>query len=76
MEVANRYYRGDRRPYVVLDVDLDQVAAPVVYEGEARQYPHVYGAIALVAVRRVRRTTRGPDGTFTAICAAALDHAG
>jgi uncharacterized protein (DUF952 family) len=64
LEVANRYYRDDPRPYVVLDVDVRAVCAPAVYEDEARRYPHVYGPIDRAAVRRVRRLERGADGSF------------
>jgi uncharacterized protein (DUF952 family) len=65
LEVANRYYRNDPRPYVVLDVDLGAVRANAIYEDEARRYPHVYGPIERAAVRRVRRLERRADGTFT-----------
>ena len=67
VEVANRYYRDDPRPYLVLDVDLARVQARAIYEDEARQYPHIYGPIAREAVTRVRRVERAADGTFTAI---------
>ncbi|HET7056038.1 MAG TPA: DUF952 domain-containing protein [Thermomicrobiales bacterium] len=67
LAVANRYYRGDARPYLLLDVDLARVTAPAIYEDAARRYPHIYGPIPLDAVLRVRRVERAPDGAFTAI---------
>ncbi len=67
VEVGNRYYRDDPRPYVVLDVDLTRVSAPAIYEDEAHRYPHIYGPIEQEAIARVRRIERAPDGTFTAI---------
>ena len=67
IEVGNRYYRDDPRPYLVLDVDLDRVTAPAMYEDAERQYPHVYGPIERDAVVRVRRVDRANDGTFIAI---------
>jgi uncharacterized protein (DUF952 family) len=67
IEVGNRYYQGDPRSYLVLDVDLDALAAEAIYEDEARLYPHVYGPIELHAVRRVRRVERGADGSFVTI---------
>lgn len=67
IDVGNRYYRDDPRPYVVLDVDLARVSAPVVYEDEARQFPHIYGPIEREAVSRVRRVVRGLDGAFLSI---------
>ena len=67
IEVANRYYRDDRRPYVLLDVDLSKVRARTIYEDDERRYPHVYGPLDRAAVRRVRRMRRTPDGVFTGI---------
>lgn len=51
LAVANRYFHGDPRPFLLLDIDLSRVAAPVVYENLERRYPHVYGPIERVAVR-------------------------
>ena len=55
IEVGNRYYRDDPRPYLVLEVDLERVAAPVVYEDDERRFPHIYGPLERHAVRRVCR---------------------
>jgi uncharacterized protein (DUF952 family) len=67
LEVANRYYQHDPRPFVLLDVDLTQVRARTIYEDPAHRYPHVYGPIDRPAVTRVRRVERGPDGEFLRI---------
>jgi uncharacterized protein (DUF952 family) len=67
VEVGNRYYRHDPRPYLVLEVDLKRVAAPVVYEDKERRFPHIYGPLERHAVRRVHRVERAADGTFIAI---------
>jgi uncharacterized protein (DUF952 family) len=67
MEVANRYYRGDARPFLILDVDLARVSASAVYEDAERRYPHIYGPIEREAVVRVRRVSRAGDGSFTHI---------
>jgi uncharacterized protein (DUF952 family) len=67
LEVANRYYRDDRRPFVLLDVDLSKVRARAIYEDDARCYPHIHGPLDKEAVRRVRRMRRSPDGVFTGI---------
>jgi uncharacterized protein (DUF952 family) len=74
VEVGNRYYRDDPRPYLVLEVDLEQVTAPAVYEDHERRYPHVYGPIERHAVRRVRRVERAADGSFVAIGEPAPEH--
>lgn len=73
LEVANRYYRDDPRPYLLLDVDLAKVAATTVYEAHdvARRYPHIYGPIDRRAVILVRRLERGGDGEFKSIGASA-----
>ena len=67
LEVANRYYRGDPRPFVLLDVDIARVRAETRYDDARRLYPHVYGPIDRDAVTRVRRVSRAPDGSFLAI---------
>ena len=67
IEVANRYYRGDTQPYLVLDVDLVRVAAKAVYEDSEGLFPRIYGPIEREAVVRVRRVGRAGDGTFTRI---------
>ena len=74
LEVANRYYKEDSRPFLLLEVDLDAVTAPAVYEDDERIYPHVYGPLECHAVRRVIRIERAEDGTFTAIGAPAPEH--
>jgi uncharacterized protein (DUF952 family) len=74
VEVGNRYYRDDPRPYLVLEVDLERVEAPVVYEDDERRYPHIYGPLECLAVRRVFRIERAADGTFIAIGEPAPEH--
>jgi uncharacterized protein (DUF952 family) len=74
IEVGNRYYRDDPRRYLVLDVDLERVAAPVVYEDDERRFPHIYGPLEQDAVRRVSRVERAADGTFIAIGEPAPEH--
>ncbi len=67
IEVGNRYYRDDSRPYLIIDVDLSRLGAPATYEDDARLYPHIYGPIERHAISRVRRVERAPDGTFVGI---------
>jgi uncharacterized protein (DUF952 family) len=67
IDVGNRYYRDDARPYLVLEVDLGRVAAPVVYEDDERRFPHIYAPLERHAVRSVSRVERAADGTFMAI---------
>ena len=72
--VGNRYYRDDPRPYLVLELHLERVAAPVVYEDDERRFPHIYGYLERRAVRRVCHVERAADGTFIAIGQPAPDH--
>jgi uncharacterized protein (DUF952 family) len=76
IEVGNRYYRDDPRPYLVLEVDLERVAAPVIYEDDERRFPHIYGPLERHAVRRICRIERAVDGTFVAIGQLAPEHLG
>lgn len=64
LAVANRFYQADPRPFVAVEIDLDQVSAPIRYEDEHRIYPHIYGPLNREAVTRVRPVVRGADGSF------------
>lgn len=76
IEVGNRYYRDDPRPYLVLELDLERVAAPVIYEDDEGRYPHIYGPLERHAVRCVYRIERAADGTFISIGQLAPEHLG
>jgi uncharacterized protein (DUF952 family) len=67
LATGNRYYRDDPRSFLLLEIDLDRLEAPVRYEDDERRYPHVYGAIVRDAVLSVRRLQRDETGTFLAI---------
>ena len=67
LDVANRYYRADPREYVVLDIDLSKVIAPVRYEDEARIYPHIYGPLNPDAVVGIHGVKRDGDGSFVGV---------
>ena len=74
IEVGNRYYRDDPRPYLVLEVDLGQVASPVTYEDGERRFPHIHGPLERHVVRRICRMKRAADGRFVAIGESVLEH--
>ncbi|HEX2282894.1 MAG TPA: DUF952 domain-containing protein [Thermomicrobiales bacterium] len=76
IEVGNRYYWDDPRPYLVLEIDLERVAAPVIYENDEGRYPHIYGPLEPHVVRRVYRIERAADGTFVGIGQPAPEHLG
>ena len=67
LRTANRFYRADPRPFLVLTVDLDRTGSPWRIDDPGSPYPHVYGTIAPAAVTEVRRFVRDADGTFTGI---------
>ena len=67
LAVANAYYQADRRPFLVLVVDLDRVTAPVRYDDPDRIYPHIYGPLNRDAVIEIRRAVRLADGSFAEI---------
>ena len=62
---ANRYFRG-RTDLVLLAIDPVRVEAEIRYEAapSGELFPHLYGPLALSAVRDVVDYRPGPDGTF------------
>ena len=76
IEVGNRYYQDDPRPYLALELDLERVAAPVIYEDDHRRYPHIYGPLERQAVRTIYRVERSPDGAFVSVGRPAPEHLG
>ena len=65
--VANRFYRGAPRPFLLLPLDLARTGSPWRFDDPGQVYPHVYGPIDPACVLEVRRFTRDADGTFTGI---------
>jgi uncharacterized protein (DUF952 family) len=65
--VANRFYREDPRPFLVLTLDLETTGSPWRFDDPAEIYPHVYGPIDPGCVLEVRRLLRGADGEFVGI---------
>lgn len=63
-DVANRYYRDDRRMYVVLVIDKSRVEPRIAYEDPGRIYPHIYGALNRDAIVDLRPMLRAADGSF------------
>jgi uncharacterized protein (DUF952 family) len=65
-EVANRYYRNDPRPYLLLTLDLDRLTVPWRYDAAGEDYPHLYGPLNRDAVINIAPMPRAEDGTFLA----------
>jgi uncharacterized protein (DUF952 family) len=64
LEVGNRYYAADPRPFCVLEIDRTALIAPVIYEDPEQVYPHIYGPLNTEAVRSVRHVERDGGGRF------------
>ena len=67
LKTANRFYRSDPQPFLVLTVDLDRTGSPWRIDDPGTPYPHIYGPIDPAAVVDVRRFRRDSDGQFRAI---------
>lgn len=67
LEVGNRYYKSDPRPYCLLTIEPKRVVAKIVYEDPGERYPHIYGPLNTDAVISVRGVGRSPDGVFSGI---------
>jgi uncharacterized protein (DUF952 family) len=63
-DTANRFYRDDPRPFLVLTIDLDSAGSPWRIDDPGLPFPHVYGAIDRSAIVAVRRMPRRADGAF------------
>jgi uncharacterized protein (DUF952 family) len=62
--VANRYYRDDPRPYVVVQIDVSRVRVPIRIVDPGGRYPHIHGPLNRAAIIAVTDAAREPDGTF------------
>ena len=66
LAVANMFYRGDERDYLVLELDTTRITAELRYDDDERVYPHIYGPLNTDAVTGTLAVIREPDGTFRA----------
>jgi uncharacterized protein (DUF952 family) len=62
--VGNRYYKDDRRMYVVLVIERSKVAADIKYEDPDGIYPHIYGPLNRDAISDILPVMREQDGSF------------
>lgn len=67
LATANRHYRHDPRPFLVLTLDLDLIQARWTVEDPARIYPHIHGPVDRPAIIDVAPLVRSDDGAFVAI---------
>ena len=68
LRVANRFYRGVRGAFVVLEIDPARLTAPLKWEASsddlAAEFPHIYGPIDQAAIVAARPVCRAADGEF------------
>ncbi len=67
LATANRHYRLDPRPFLVLTLDLDLIQARWTVEDPAGIYPHIHGPVDRTAVIAVAQLVRADDGIFLAV---------
>jgi uncharacterized protein (DUF952 family) len=67
IEVGNRYYREDSRPYLALRIACERVSAPIFYEDDEHRFPHIYGLLELAAVLDVIPVRRERSGEFVGL---------
>jgi uncharacterized protein (DUF952 family) len=53
--VLERFYADVTEPLVLLTIDTERLDVPLVEEGGAETFPHLYGALDPAAVVEVRR---------------------
>jgi uncharacterized protein (DUF952 family) len=63
-DTANRHYREDARPFLVLTIDLDTAGSHWRIDEPGKPFPHVYGPIDRSAILEVRPMPRDADGAF------------
>jgi uncharacterized protein (DUF952 family) len=61
---ANRHYRADPQPFLILTIDLDRVGSPWRIDDPDRIYPHVHGPIDRASILGVTTAPRAADGEF------------
>ena len=72
LRTADRYYRDDRRPFVVLTIDLDRVAAAWTIDDPAGIYPHIHGPVERTAIVAIASLVRDAHGRFLSIAQGSL----
>jgi uncharacterized protein (DUF952 family) len=65
-DTANRFYRDDPRPFVVLTIDLDATGSPWRIDDPGTPFPHIHGPVDRAAILDVQPMPRAADGTFGA----------
>lgn len=65
ISTANRLYKGDPEPYLILCIDESKLNSEIRWEmAHEEEFPHIYGFINRDAVTDVVVFPREADGTF------------
>lgn len=67
VDVANMFYRPDRRDFRVLILDVSRISTDVRYDDDSQLFPHIYGPLNTSAVIGELAVTRAEDGSFLSI---------
>jgi uncharacterized protein (DUF952 family) len=62
--VANEFYTGDARQFMVLVLDVASIESPVRYDDPDDDFPHIYGPLNTSAVTGHLNATRDEAGSF------------
>jgi uncharacterized protein (DUF952 family) len=63
---ANNHFRG-QTGLVLLEIDPTKISDPIIYEDlyeTGIEFPHIYGALPVAAVRAIHPFEPSADGTF------------
>jgi uncharacterized protein (DUF952 family) len=67
VQVANMFYTGDERPFMVLALDTMKLTSELRYDDEHQVYPHIYGPLNTDAVIGTLAVERDALGSFVDI---------
>ena len=67
MWVANEFYTGDPREFIVLVLEVSRIDSPVRYDDPTEEFPHIYGPLNTSAVVGKLSVERDESGAFTSI---------
>lgn len=65
--VANMFYTGDLRSFLVLALDVCRITSEVRYDDPDELFPHIYGPLNMDAVIDQTTIKRSADGTFLSV---------
>lgn len=64
VEVANLFYRMDKRDYEVLVLDVTRISSEIRYEDPDKKFPHIYGSLNTSAIIGRLLARRNENGNF------------